>query len=65
MEPIKINEVGLDEIQDLQRIGKLTFSETFSASNSENDMNNYLNENFSLEKITTEFNDKKSLFYFA
>ncbi|WP_039053961.1 GNAT family N-acetyltransferase [Sphingobacterium sp. T2] len=65
MESIIITEVRPDEIQDLQRICKLTFSETFSASNSENDMNNYLSENFSLEKITTEFNDKNSLFYFA
>lgn len=65
MESLKINEVGHNEIQELQRIGKLTFKETFSASNSEDDMNKYLNENFSLEKITTEFNDKNSLFYFA
>lgn len=65
MESIKINKVELDEIQDLQRIGKLTFSETFSASNTEKDMNKYLQENFSLEKITTEFNDLNSQFYFA
>jgi ribosomal protein S18 acetylase RimI-like enzyme len=65
LESIKINKVELDEIQDLQRIGKLTFSETFSASNTEKDMNKYLQENFSLERISKEWNDKNSQFYFA
>ncbi|MBK6932991.1 MAG: GNAT family N-acetyltransferase [Saprospirales bacterium] len=65
MENIVIKKVTPDEIGLLQKIGRQTFFETFSADNSDENMKKYLEEGFSLEKLTTELMDKKALFYFA
>lgn len=65
MENITIQKVTLNDVNQLQKIGKLTFSETFSGDNSEEDMKKYLDENFSIEKLTDELNNKNSEFYFA
>lgn len=65
MENITIQKVTLNDVNQLQKIGKLTFSETFSGDNSEEDMKKYLDENFSTEKLTDELNNKNSEFYFA
>ena len=65
MSNIQIQKISLSEIDKLQKIGRLTFKETFSDSNSEENMNNYLEEGFSTEKLTAELNDKNSEFYFA
>lgn len=62
---IEIRKVTLDDIAQLQKIGRQTFQETFSASNSEENMKNYLEEGFSREKLTAELKDKNSEFYFA
>lgn len=60
-----IQKITLNDIDQLQKIGRQTFSETFSGYNSEEDMNKYLDENFSIEKLTKELNNKDSEFYFA
>lgn len=60
-----IQKVTLDDIDQLQKIGKQTFSETFSGDNSKEDMTKYLEEHFSIEKLTAELNNKDSEFYFA
>lgn len=65
MENITIQKVTLNDVNQLQKIGRLTFSETFSGDNSEEDMKKYLDENFSIEKLTDELNNKNSEFYFA
>ncbi|TDW46471.1 ribosomal protein S18 acetylase RimI-like enzyme [Flavobacterium sp. 270] len=65
MENIKIQKVTLNDIHQLQKIGRQTFSETFSVHNSEEDMQKYLDENFSSEKLTAEINNQDSEFYFA
>lgn len=65
MENIEIVKVTLNGIDQLQKIGRQTFFETFSAGNTEEDMTKYLEESFSVEKLTAEFNDKYSEFYFA
>lgn len=65
MENIIIRRITLDDLEKLQKIGKQTFEETFSESNSEENMRNYLEEGFSKEKLTVEINDKNSEFYFA
>lgn len=65
MKDITIQKVTLNDINQLQKIGKQTFSETFSGDNSEEDMKKYLDENFSVEKLTNELNNKDSEFYFA
>ena len=65
MQNIDIKRVTLTDIEQLQKLGKQTFYETFSDDNSEENMSKYLEESFSLEKLTDEINDKNSEFYFA
>lgn len=52
MHKIEIKKVVLTEIEKLQKIGKQTFIETFSEANSEENMKKYLNDNFTLDKLT-------------
>ncbi|WP_348825487.1 GNAT family N-acetyltransferase [Flavobacterium aestuarii] len=65
MKNIEIKKVTLDDINLLQEIGKKTFLETFSESNSEENMKKYLEDGFSVEKLTEELNNKHSEFFFA
>lgn len=65
MENIIIQRVTLKDIEQLQQIGRQTFYETFSESNTEENMNKYLADGFSKEKLTEELNNKSSEFYFA
>ncbi|MFT2010471.1 GNAT family N-acetyltransferase [Pontibacter sp. 13R65] len=65
MENTKIKRVTVNEIDQLQKIGRQTFAETFSSGNSEENMKDYLEKGFSTEKLTTELVDKNSEFYFA
>lgn len=65
MTSIDIQEVTLDNIDQLQNIGRQTFYETFSAGNSEENMAKYLEEGLSIEKLTAELSDNNAEFYFA
>jgi len=65
MTNIDIKKVTLDDIDQLQQIGKQTFYETFSSGNTEENMKKYLEEGFSYSKLTTELNNNHSEFYFA
>ncbi|HEV7620604.1 MAG TPA: GNAT family N-acetyltransferase [Flavisolibacter sp.] len=65
MGEIEIRRVTLKDIDQLQKIGRQTFNETFSAGNTEENMKKYLEDGFSIEKLTSEFNDPYSEFYFA
>ena len=65
MTDFKIKKVTLNDIDQLQIIGRQTFYETFSAGNSEENMTKYLDEGFSIEKLTTELSDNNADFYFA
>lgn len=65
MQKASIIKAELQNIEKLQKIGRQTFFETFSESNSEENMQKYLDEGFSTEKLTTELNDTNSEFYFA
>ncbi|WP_435138240.1 GNAT family N-acetyltransferase [Formosa sp. A9] len=62
---ISIRKISLNDINELQQIGKLTFAETFSSVNSEENMKAYLEKGFSLEKLTQELEDQNAEFYFA
>ncbi len=62
---IHIKKVTLNDINQLQKIGKQTFYETFSEGNTEENMTKYLEEEFSIEKLTTEISDNNAEFYFA
>ena len=65
MQNISIIKAKLHDIEKLQKIGRQTFFETFSESNSEENMQKYLDGGFSIEKLTTELTDTNVEFYFA
>ena len=62
---MKIRKVNIEDIEKLKEIGKLTFAETFSSENSEEDMREYLEDGFSTEKLNTELTNPNAEFYFA
>lgn len=64
-ENIEIKKVSIEAIEQLQQIGKQTFFETFSENNTEENMKTYLEDSFSIEKLTSELMDKNAEFYFA
>ncbi|WP_299987790.1 GNAT family N-acetyltransferase [uncultured Pontibacter sp.] len=65
MNNIALRKVTLDNIHQLQVISRQTFFETFSTGNTEENMNKYLEEELSVEKLTAELRDSNSQFYFA
>jgi len=65
MENFDIRKTSLQDIEQLQIISRNTFYETFAAMNCEENMKKYLDENFSLEKLTSELNNQNAQFYFA
>lgn len=65
MKNITVQKVTLNNIKQLQEIGRKTFYETFAGSNTEEDMQKYLAESFAETKLTEELTDPNSEFYFA
>ncbi|SFG93773.1 GNAT family N-acetyltransferase [Pontibacter chinhatensis] len=65
MDNISIVEATLNDLTQLQAISRQTFSETFSANNTEENMAKYLEEELSLEKLAAELRNPGSAFYFA
>ena len=65
MDAIEITKVKLADIDDLQVIGRQTFFETFADHNTADDMQKYLDNNLSIDKLKNELADKNSEFYFA
>ncbi len=65
MSKIEIRKVTINDLDQLQKIGRQTFYETFASGNTEDNMNKYLDESFSVAKLTTELSDNNSEFYFA
>ena len=65
MENIAIEKITINDIVQLQKIGRQTFYETFSAGNTEENMTKYLEEGFSVAKLTSELSDSNAEFYFA
>lgn len=60
-----IKRVVSSDIHQLVKIGRQTFYETFAAGNTEADMEKYLDENFSVNKLNAELSNINSEFYFA
>ena len=60
-----IRKISIDHLYQLQKIGKTTFTETFTAHNTKEDLDKYLEESFSNEKLSSELNNPYSSFYFA
>lgn len=65
MTAIKIKKVTLADIVQLQEIGRQTFAETFSSTNTEENMKAYLEDGFSNAKLSAELDNPNSEFYFA
>lgn len=61
----QIKKIGIQDIEQLQAIGRQTFTETFADSNSAEDMAKYLVEAYAHEKLSSELNDPNSEFYLA
>ncbi len=65
MSTIQIVKADFKDIGKLQDIGRQTFCETFTEGNAEENMQKYLEEGFSDQKLGTELNDTNSEFYIA
>lgn len=65
MENYCIRKCTLTDIDNIKYISSKTFEQTFGDDNSKEDMENYLKDNFSDEKVKNELNNEGSLFYIA
>ena len=63
MGKFSIKECSSEDIIKIKYIGEKTFYETFSSQNTKEDMEDYLNENFSYEQIESEIKNNASKFY--
>lgn len=65
MEPLAIKKITLDDLDQLQKIGIKTFTQTYAADNTEANFKQYLENSFSLVKLKTEITHKDTAFYFV
>jgi ribosomal protein S18 acetylase RimI-like enzyme len=65
LDNINIRQISIDDVLSLQKIGLGTFKETFSSSNTEENLKVYLDSAFTVNKLMTELNNPFSTFYFA
>ncbi len=65
MENYQILKVGVSDTQELLKIAKQTFLDTFSAMNTSENMAAYLESNFTYEKLAVEITNEHSEFYFV
>lgn len=65
MTSIVLKKASAGDLETLQQIGKETFYETFAKHNSEEEMQKYLAESFSSEKLLKELNTPDSQFFIA
>lgn len=62
---MKIRKINIDDLETLRNLSIQTFKETFEEVNTEEDMQKYLDENMSIEKLKSELENPNSEFYFA
>ncbi len=65
MEKMVVRAIAAEDVGHLQLIAKKIFAETFKDYNSPENLNKYLDEKFSIERLTEELNNPYSSFYFA
>lgn len=65
MEKINIRAIDIADVNALQLIARKIFAETFRDYNSPENLNKYLDEKFSVEKLKEELGNPCSSFYFA
>lgn len=62
---MRIIKCTLEKLDELQKICRKTFYETFADSNTESDMNKFLDEAYSTEKLKAELCEKESETFLA
>lgn len=62
-ENVIIRECTFNDIDKIRGIGQKTFKETYAGNNTEEDMKNYLEKNFSVSKIKEELQNPESKFF--
>jgi ribosomal protein S18 acetylase RimI-like enzyme len=62
---IEIRKATLSDLETLQNISKQSFTETFAAINTPENMEKYLQESFNTTQLTAEINNPESPFYIA
>ena len=62
---VSIRKINTKDLDELQRVSRLTFHETFAEVNSAENMAKYLEEELSAAKLSAELANADSAFYFA
>lgn len=62
---LSLHKVTPEEMPLLQKTGRETFYESFAAVNTAEDMNAYLDQSFSPERLSAELSDPNVAYYFA
>jgi ribosomal protein S18 acetylase RimI-like enzyme len=65
MTQVKIRKITTKDLDELQKISRQTFNETFAAVNSAENMEKYLEIELSAAKLRAELANPDSVFYFA
>lgn len=65
MKPIEIKRIASNDVVALQNISSQTFIETFAEVNTSENMTSYLDEEFSLVKLSSELINPNIEYYFA
>lgn len=63
MNKVSVMKCSIDDVEHLKKISEMTFLETFADTNSKEDMDGYLQENFSEEQMVKELSHEGSSFY--
>ena len=62
---IQVKLCGPNDLKDLIKISTETFYDTFAADNTPKDISDYIERNFTIEKMKNELNNKNSKFFFS
>ncbi|MDI6666591.1 GNAT family N-acetyltransferase [Leuconostoc falkenbergense] len=62
---MRIKELDLTDLNELQKVSLETFYDTFADQNTEKNMQEYLATSYKLEKLTEELENTNSFFYFV
>jgi GNAT superfamily N-acetyltransferase len=65
MNPIAIKKATIEDLKTLQFISEKTFTETFAAVNTPENLANYIEQSFNSEQLSMEINNQNSQFYLA
>jgi ribosomal protein S18 acetylase RimI-like enzyme len=65
MNPIEIRKATIADLETIQSISQKTFIETFAAVNTPENIDNYNQQSFNLEQLTSEINNPDSQYYLA